>query len=56
MGMPVDMFTEKAWQGLVSGSDQIVIGAIGPEETFREIVSKRRAAFDGLARMIRGEK
>ena len=38
MGMPVGMFTDKAWEGLVSGSDQVVIGAIEPEETFREIV------------------
>ena len=58
IGMPVDQFVEKAYQGLASGSDQIVIGTVGmvKVETFNEIVDKRRAAFEGLAKMMRGEK
>jgi hypothetical protein len=54
-GMPLDAFTDVAYQGIASGKDQIIIGAIGPADTFNDIVNKRRTAFDNLARMIRGE-
>ena len=53
LGMPVDQFTDEAFKGLESGSDQIVIGSIGPAETFNEIIDKRRAAFTSLANMMR---
>lgn len=53
-GMPVDTFTEEAYKGLAAGHDQIVIGSIGPAGTFNEIIDKRRAAFESLARMMRG--
>jgi hypothetical protein len=53
-GMPLDTFTEQAYQGLVEGKDQIVIGSVGPVEMFNEIVDKRRTAFANLARMMRG--
>ena len=52
-GMPVETFTEVAYGGLVSGKDQIVIGAIGPAETFNEIIDKRRTTFEFLAKMMR---
>jgi len=52
-GMPLAAFTEKAYQGLVEGKDQIIIGSIGPADTFNEIVDKRRAAFENLAKMMR---
>ena len=55
-GMPLEEFSNKAFDGLFSGSDQIVIGSIGPEDTFNEIVDKRRTAFQNLAKMMRGEK
>jgi hypothetical protein len=54
LGMPLDAFTDAAYKGFVSGSDQIVIGSIGPEETFREIVDKRRTAFENLSNILRG--
>lgn len=54
LGMPLDEFTEKAYHGLAEGKDQIVIGSIGPEDTFNEIINKRRIAFRNLARMMRG--
>ena len=56
LGMPVDVFTDEAYKGLASGSDQIIIGAIGPTDTFNEIIDKRRTAFENLAMMMRGEK
>jgi hypothetical protein len=52
-GMPVDQFADKAHKGLLEGKDQIVIGAIGPAETFNEIVDKRREAFENLAKLMR---
>jgi len=54
LGMPLDQFVEQAYKGLASGSDQVIIGSIGPADTFKEIVDKRRAAFDNLAKMMRG--
>ena len=56
LGMPVDAFIEEAYKGLASGSDQVVIGSIGPADTFNEIVDKRRIAFENLSKMMRGEK
>lgn len=53
LGMPLDVFTEQAYKGLVAGHDQIIIGSIGPTETFNDIVDKRRAAFESLAKMMR---
>lgn len=54
-GMPVDKFTDAAFNGLLSGSDQIVIGSIGSPEVFNDIVDKRRETFESLAKMMRGE-
>ena len=51
--MPVLAFVEEAFKGLAAGSDQIVVGSIGPVETFHEIIDKRRAAFENLAKMMR---
>jgi short-subunit dehydrogenase involved in D-alanine esterification of teichoic acids len=52
-GMPVDQFTDAAHRGLLEGKDQIVIGAVGPAETFNEIVDKRRDAFENFAKLMR---
>lgn len=54
LGMPLDAFTEEAYKALAEGHDQIVIGSVGPAETFNEIIDKRRSAFGGLAKMMRG--
>jgi hypothetical protein len=53
LGMPLDAFTDQAYQGLTEGKDQIVIGCIGPADTFKEIIDKRRTAFENLAEMMR---
>lgn len=54
-GLPIDQFTELAYEGLISGKDQIVIGAVGPVDAFNKIVDERRKAFEGLAKMWRHE-
>ncbi len=54
LGMPIDDFINAAYHGLASGSDQIIIGSVGPAEPFNDIVDKRRAAFQNLAKMMRG--
>jgi len=51
-GMPLDLFTEEAYKGLVAGHNQIVIGSIGPAQAFNEIIDKRRAEFESLSKMM----
>ena len=53
LGMPLDSFCDQAYDGLAKGSDQVVIGSIGPEEQFLDIVNRRRGVFDFLAKMMR---
>lgn len=57
LGMPLEKFTDEAYQGLLSGEDTIAVGAImipGAKETIAEILTKRRAVFTSLADLIRG--
>lgn len=56
LGMPLRAYVDETYKGLVSGSDQVVVGSIGPADTFNEIVDKRRNTFQNLAKMMRGEK
>jgi short-subunit dehydrogenase involved in D-alanine esterification of teichoic acids len=53
LGMPLAEFCDKAYVGLSEGSDQVIIGSIGPQEQFMDIVNKRRGVFEFLAKMIR---
>ena len=53
LGMPLNQFCDEAYNGLASGKDQVVIGSIGPPDTFIDIVDKRRGAFEFLAKMMR---
>ncbi|KAG8528501.1 uncharacterized protein KY384_007419 [Bacidia gigantensis] len=53
MGMPVDEFTDKAFKGMISGVDQVTIGAVGPQEAFTELVQKRQTAFENLSTIMR---
>ncbi len=54
-GMPLAAFIAEAWEGLVSGTDQIIIGAVPPEprERYLEIVDRRRAHMEALAAVMR---
>jgi hypothetical protein len=49
MGMPVEVFVEKTWPQIVSGTDHIIVGAIGSEESFLGAVQQRREEFEVLA-------
>lgn len=53
LGMPLVEFCDKAYDGLVSGDDQIVIGSIGPQEKFMNVIHNRRSIFEFLAKMMR---
>jgi len=59
-GMPVDQFTELAFDALVAGNDQIIIGDLGPPGAvelaglYKDIVPKRRTAFEILSKLMRG--
>ena len=55
-GMPLAQFTDEAYKGLASGSDQVIVGSVGPADTFNEIIDKRRLAFENLSKMLRGGK
>ena len=55
MGMPLEKFTDDAYQGLASGKDTVFVGGIGPGPTFHEAVEKRSEVFMWLAKMMRGE-
>lgn len=56
LGMPLDAFADLAFQRLVAGQDQIVIGSIGPAERFNAIIDQRRAAFEDLAEVMRAQQ
>lgn len=56
LGMPLDTFTEQAYQALAEGKDEIIIGSIGPADTFNRIVDDRRTAFENLAKIMRAGK
>ena len=49
--MPLDEFTEKAYQGLAADKDQIPIGHI-PESLFESIEWKRQDAFNELVKQF----
>ncbi|KAH6853374.1 hypothetical protein B0I37DRAFT_359128 [Chaetomium sp. MPI-CAGE-AT-0009] len=49
MGMPVDVFTEKAWAQLAAGSELVVVGSFGPEGEFQEMLRLRSGIFDALS-------
>ncbi|KAL8785496.1 MAG: hypothetical protein Q9213_003322 [Squamulea squamosa] len=53
LGMPLGQFCDQAYDGLAKGQDQVIIGSIGPQDNFMDIVNKRRGAFEFLAKMIR---
>ena len=60
IGMPLDEFSDKAYEGLMAGEDQIIIGTVGlageggPAEMFLEVVEKRRSVFEWLSKMMLG--
>ena len=55
VGMPLDAFTEEAYNGLVAGNDTTFVGSIGPAETFHEIVEKRVSLFKLLSNILKAD-
>jgi hypothetical protein len=53
MGMPLKEFTEKAWEGLANGDDEVYIGCIPPEDRFFSIARQRRSACEDSANLMR---
>lgn len=51
--MPLDAFTEEAYNGLVSGKDQVIVGT-GPGFSFQELADNKRSAFNSLTKVMRG--
>jgi hypothetical protein len=60
IGMPLDEFSNKAYDLLSTGKDQIIIGTVGPAgpggraEMFLEVVEKRRSVFEWLSKIMLG--
>lgn len=62
-GMPLDTFTELAWNGLSEGRDEIIVGSPGPPpidpdflRTFTGVVRDRRTLFGYLSQLLRRDK
>ncbi|KAF9882767.1 hypothetical protein FE257_005302 [Aspergillus nanangensis] len=53
MGMPLKEFTDKAWQGLLKGDDEVYIRCIPPEDRFFSIARQRRSACEEFAQLLR---
>ena len=60
LGMPLDEFTDKAYEGMMAGKDHIIIGTVGPAgpgspaEMYLEVVEQRRSVFEWLSKMMLG--
>lgn len=52
LGMPVQDFVDQAYDQLVAGADQVIVGTIGPEDQFLQLAKQRRQTFDGLSDMM----
>lgn len=58
IGMPLEEFSNKTYELLETGQDQIIIGTVGPPSTggqaemYREVVEKRRSVFEWLSKIM----
>ncbi|KAG7081114.1 short-chain dehydrogenase reductase family [Colletotrichum scovillei] len=52
MGMPVDAFTNETYKQLVSGTEHILVGSVGPEEPFLQLVKARQKQSDDLSKFM----
>lgn len=52
--MPIDQFTEEAYEQLLQGDEQVVIGSIAtePRESYIDLVEKRRQIYSKLSRVM----
>lgn len=56
-GMPIDQFTDLAYNGLESGREEVIVGSIGPAnaipaERFNEVLDKRRDLMQSLIKVF----
>lgn len=56
LGMPLEMFTEQAWAGLVDGKEHILVGMLpgGDWGVFNDVLNKKKQHFKGLDDFVRG--
>lgn len=54
VGMPLDEFTEKAYAGLASGKEEVIIGTLAgaSPEAAQEFLEKRNVLFNNLSNVI----
>ncbi|KAK4251264.1 hypothetical protein C7999DRAFT_37873 [Corynascus novoguineensis] len=52
VGMPLQDFTDQAWEQLAAGAELVVVGAVPTVEGFAEMVEARRNGFEGLANLM----
>ena len=52
-GMPLENFCDQVYGQLETGTDEILIGGIGPPEKFKDLVKQRRETFDMLGKLVR---
>lgn len=51
--MPLDEFIEQAWPQLAAGSEDVIVGHLGPRrESFMALLNQRRDQFEGLSDMM----
>jgi hypothetical protein len=52
--MPIDQFTDEAYEKLSQGDELIVIGSIAtePRESYIDLVEKRRQVYSKLSRVM----
>ena len=50
MGMPLDVFVEKTWEQLVTGSDHVIVGAM--DDAFIPMVKQRRDRYEGFSNLM----
>ncbi|CAD6455702.1 2a1ac150-5d9d-40fa-8266-dd9197317499 [Sclerotinia trifoliorum] len=53
LGMPLDEFTEKAYAGLCSSEDSVYIGDDHLGEPILNVMTQRRAVFEGMATVVK---
>ncbi|KAH6634034.1 hypothetical protein B0J18DRAFT_461233 [Chaetomium sp. MPI-SDFR-AT-0129] len=50
LGLPVQEFTDKAWEQLAAGKDHVIVGQLpGHDGRFMEVTQGRRDLFEGLS-------
>jgi hypothetical protein len=53
-GMPLDAFTNQAFDGIASGKDEVYVGTLLNSDKFLDLVDMRRTMVEGLAAVMQG--